>query len=383
MTILHLSFDVRPTPNHLPSVVRSLVDASRGSLGALIVSLRRVTSPLARRVRRVSDTELEIDHWGLPFGILMRRNLQKVARTILEAGARGLIDLSSVDAVHAHKLTFEGIAAAIVARQLGRPLVVSLRGTDPAVLRFRPDLRPLARAILKQSSVVYYIAPSIRDAIRRRVGSAFYESTVAGKLVFLPNGVPVPSPLTTMDGFVPGRMMTVFRMESMKAVRNKNVRRLFRALSLVRDPQIRLCVVGDGPCRPVVERWARRRGVGGRVDFVGFVANRDMGARYRKAEAFLLPSLSETFGLVYAEALLHGTPVLYAASTGFDGMFDDVGVAVNPRSVRSIAEGIRTIHAQNAGYREAICRLADTGAFEVLGPGYSPRVYPASLEKVQ
>ena len=383
MTILHLSFDVRPTANRLPSAVRDLIDASRDSLDAVIVSLRRVASPLRRRVRRVSATELEIDHWGLPFGILMRWNLRGVARTILEAGARGLIDLSSIDAVHAHKLTFEGICGAIVARRLRRPLVVSLRSTDPGILRFRPDLRPLMRAILGQSSLVYYIAPSIRDAIRARIGKAFFDNRVAEKLVFLPNSVPFTPP--RQDAVRPreGRMLTVLKMHTMKAVRNKNVRRLLGALSQLRDPTLRLDIIGDGPCRPAVQRWARRYGVAGRVTFVGFVDNRDLGAHYAGAEAFLLPSISETFGLVYAEALLHGTPLLYAAFTGFDGMFENVGVAVDPRSICSIAAGINEVHSRNSEYRAAIQRLRDEGAFGMFSPAHSPAVYRESLQGIR
>ncbi len=381
-TVLHISFDIRQTAQRLPSAVGDLIAASRSGLGAVTVSLHRVVSPLRRRVERISDTELEIDHWGLPFGILMRRNLTSAGRMILEAGSRGLVDLPSVDVVHAHKLTFEGICGAIVARQLGRPLVVSLRGTDPDILRFRPDLRPLMRAILLQSSVVYYIAPSVRDAIRARIGKAFFDSHVAGKLVFLPNSVPLAQPRRDAAQPREGRMLTVLKLQNMKAVRNKNIRRLLRALSQLRDPTLRLDIIGDGPCRPAVQRWARRYRVADRVTFVGFVDNRDLGAHYAGAEAFLLPSLSETFGLVYAEALLHGTPLLYAASTGFDGMFENVGVAVDPRSIRSIAAGINEVHSRNAEYRTTIRRLRDEGAFGMFSPAHSPTVYCESLQRI-
>ncbi len=383
MKILHLSFDIRPTPNRLPSAVRDLVDASRDSLDAMVVSLRRVASPLKRRVEPVSAAELEIDHWGLPFGILMRWNLSRVARRILEAGARSLIDLSSIDVVHAHKLTFEGICGAIVARRLCRPLVVSLRGTDPGILRFRPDLRPLMRAILKQCSIVYYITPSIRDAVRARIGKAFFDNHVAGKLVYLPNSVPLATSLRDTVKPREGRLLTVLKMPTMKAVRNKNIRRLLKALSQLRDPTLRLDIIGDGPCRPAVQRWARRYGVAERVTLVGFVDNQDLNAHYASAEAFLLPSISETFGLVYAEALLHGTPLLYAASTGFDGMFENVGVAVDPRSIHSIAAGISEVHSRNAEYRTAIRRLRDEGAFGVFNPAHSPAVYRESLQRIR
>ena len=66
-----------------------------------------------------------------------------------------------------------------------------------------------------------------------------------------------------------------------------------------------------------------------------------------RLRAFVMPSFSETFGMVYAEALLNGTPILYSKDTGFDGLFDNVGVVVDPHSLVSIGEGLRKIVQKN------------------------------------
>lgn len=306
---------------------------------------------------------------------MMRRNLRRVSRTVLAAAAQGTLDLRSIDIVHAHKLTFEGITGSAIARELGRPFVVSMRATDAIVLRYRWDLRPLVRGILRQCVAIFYVAPYIKSEMRRYLGSSFYEAHVAGKLVFLPNSVPRPTARHRKVQARAGSMLTILRMDAIKDVRNKNIKRLLKALSGLKESDVRLDIIGDGPCRPVMEAWARKYGVEHRVAFLGFIPNDELGIHYATAQAFLLPSISETFGLVFAEALINGTPLLYSASTGFDGMFENVGVAVDARSVRSIASGIRELLVHNQEYRSNIQRLMDAGAFDIFEPKYSQRVY--------
>ena len=58
-----------------------------------------------------------------------------------------------------------------------------------------------------------------------------------------------------------------------------------------------------------------------------------------------MPSFKESFGLVYAEALSQGLPVIYTKNEGFDGNFDDayVGCSVNPHSIEDIMKKCETV----------------------------------------
>jgi glycosyltransferase involved in cell wall biosynthesis len=60
-----------------------------------------------------------------------------------------------------------------------------------------------------------------------------------------------------------------------------------------------------------------------------------------------MPSVTETFGLVYPEAMSQGLPVIYTSGQGFDGQFQDgqVGFAVNCYDAEEIAEKIIKIVA--------------------------------------
>ena len=66
---------------------------------------------------------------------------------------------------------------------------------------------------------------------------------------------------------------------------------------------------------------------------------------YRKSDIFVMPSHKETFGLVYAEAMTQGLPVIYTKGQGFDGQFEEglVGYHVNDNDYMSIVEKIEKI----------------------------------------
>ena len=66
---------------------------------------------------------------------------------------------------------------------------------------------------------------------------------------------------------------------------------------------------------------------------------------YRNSDIFVMPSFTESFGLVYAEAMSQGIPVIYTKDQGFDGNFLDgeVGYSVNSNDSTSVAEGIKKV----------------------------------------
>jgi len=68
-------------------------------------------------------------------------------------------------------------------------------------------------------------------------------------------------------------------------------------------------------------------------------------AHYRTQHVLVVPSFHETFGMVYAEALSQGVPVVYSRGEGFDGQFADgeVGFACDPRQPSSIASAIERV----------------------------------------
>lgn len=94
--------------------------------------------------------------------------------------------------------------------------------------------------------------------------------------------------------------------------KEKNVEMLLRALAIARNSHLRLAIAGDGPVREELERLAHELHVSGSTRFLGFVERERLPDLYGSCDAFLMPSTTETQGLVLAEALAAGADVIAA-----------------------------------------------------------------------
>lgn len=101
-----------------------------------------------------------------------------------------------------------------------------------------------------------------------------------------------------------------------RLIPKKGVHILIDALAGLRPKaQPDLVIVGDGPERNRLRAMAKQLGVEASVRFTGFVAPSDLSQWYVAADAFALPS-AETWGVVVAEALAAGTPVIVSDEVG-------------------------------------------------------------------
>lgn len=97
-----------------------------------------------------------------------------------------------------------------------------------------------------------------------------------------------------------------------RLAKEKNVDTLLGALAIARDSHLKLAIAGDGPVREELERLARELDVIDRTRFLGFVERDRLPDLYVSCDAFLMPSTTETQGLVLAEALAAGAHIVAA-----------------------------------------------------------------------
>jgi len=126
----------------------------------------------------------------------------------------------------------------------------------------------------------------------------------------------------------------------------KGVEIAVQALAQVADRSCRLLVIG-GPSGPhgeeevrVVHRLVERLGLGGRVLFMPPQRHEALSTFYRAADVCVVPSMSESFGLVALEAAACGTPVVASAVGGLTSLVEEgvSGYLVEPRDVDGFAQ---------------------------------------------
>lgn len=381
--ILHITYDLRDRLNKdKTTAVKNLIDISKTSGNAIIIDLVRVPLFSEEKIERVSENHLQINSFGLPYGIFLKKSLDRVLNHINNSIRSGKINLSNINMVHAHKLTFEGYIGYKIAKKYSLPLILTLRQTDSRVIKNKPNLLSLYKDILQYSSIIFYLNPfSILD-LKSKVGVKFYESFIREKLYLLPNIIDLNVEINTENLFNPYELLTILRMNK-ESVKRKNIKRLLIALSSLKEERIKLNIIGDGDYRYKVESWVNKYGLRNNINFLGQVPNSKIQSYYSKSGGFILPSLSESFGMVYAEALICGTPILYSKNRlGFDGFFDGVGTAVNALSIDSIKQGIKDIIRNNSSYRTRIAQLNKENAFSIFSKSYIEQKYLTTISKI-
>ena len=120
-----------------------------------------------------------------------------------------------------------------------------------------------------------------------------------------------------------------------------------------RVPAAQLWIVGEGDDAERMQSLARERGVADAVRFLGRVSDAELGALYRRASVFAMPSRQEGFGLVYAEAMWHGLPCIGSTADAAGQVIEDgkTGLLVPYADARASAEAVAALLAEPARAR--------------------------------
>lgn len=341
-TVLHLAIDYDNPHRGRPTEAIKLFIRSLDAFENVIVSLRRVANPLAARVseRRTEDGALLLDYayFGLPGGIGLAPSMALVAWTVERIlKKKGIVPA----VVHAHKLTFEGISAWLLARSYKARLVASIRGeVEHKIFRYKPLYRLLYQRICDDCHRVYFVSAWFIDEYTKYIGQP------PRPLRLLPNVVGNATP------DIPYRAPnhSYVSVLNLNDWRRKGLGLLLGAIAALRDKGIRieLAVIGSGEERRRTEVLALvgQLGIADRVTFLGRLPNAEVLATIGRYRALLLPSRNETFGMVYAEALFAGIPVMMNQGSAIDGYINDLDVAVfvyRP-TVEDVTAAILDIH---------------------------------------
>lgn len=134
----------------------------------------------------------------------------------------------------------------------------------------------------------------------------------------------------------------------------KNLIRLIKAFSMLPFRNMDLVIAGKlGWLYEGILAAPRRFGVENRVKFIGRVEDMDLPALYKGARIFVLPSITEGFGLPILEAQAAGVPVVASKGGAIPEIAGTGAILVNPLSAESIKKGL-LLALTNSGIRRRI-----------------------------
>ena len=272
-------------------------------------------------VHQVAGLDLEVVEARTPRDALPGSRVAGAAAYALGERYRDLDrHLAGADVVHAAEIgTWFAAQAAELRARIGFALALTVWET----IAWRSTYRwPRERSYRKR---VLAAADRFLPATERARDALLLEGVAPERITVCPPGIdldhfasaPRPSPPPAKH-----RILSAGRLVWEKG--HQDVLRAFAALRRVltgtAHTDVELLVVGDGPERKRLERYARELGIADRVEFRPTVPYEAMPALYASASALVLASLptrgwEEQFGMVLVEALAAGTPVI-ACSTG-------------------------------------------------------------------
>lgn len=245
------------------------------------------------------------------------------------------------DAIDAHYFYPDGVAAALIARDLDRPVVITARGTD---INLIPQHEGPRRQIQWAAAQAHRIV-TVCEALRQ---SVIELGVPAEKVVTLRNGVDLKTfhPLLDRDaarrdvGFDRPTLLSVGGLIPRKA--NDLTIAAMREL-----PEYDFVLIGEGPEREALEAQARELGVSNRVRFLGRIAHTDLARYYGAADAMVLASSREGWANVLLESMACGTPVVASDVWGTPEVVaaPEAGVLMPERTASGIVAAVRRLFA--------------------------------------
>lgn len=262
----------------------------------------------------------------------------------IQNALEGSLRIGDFDLLHAYTLFTDGNSAYELWKKYGIDYVVAVRSTDVnSFFKWRPHLIKRGLRIMMHAKAVFFLSKSYKQQVLKKYVPRSYQNLIDNKSYVIPNGIDdfwIQNLNTENNRTIhdPLRLIYVGTL-----IARKNIPKIQEAMNILRKKgqASSLLVVGKminksvfrQVCKDLNTTYSPPKQKNALVDI------------YRNGDIFIMPSFAETFGLVYAEAISQGLPVVYSAGEGFDKQFDEgeVGFHADPHSAESVADAIEKI----------------------------------------
>ncbi len=250
--------------------------------------------------------------------------------------------------IDAHYYYPDGVAAAWLARRLGKTLTITARGTDLNLIPQYALPRRMLQWAARQAQASIGVCGALVDVLRSW-------GLPPEKLHVLRNGVDLQrfhrcpdEGLRARAGLKAGEGPLLLSVGHL--IERKGHHLVIEALAELRatHPHARLVIIGEGDERAALEALIQRLGLQGRVLLTGSLPQSELPGWYSSADALVLASSREGWANVLLESMACGTPVVATNIWGTPEVVarPEAGLLVNGRSGAALASGLRELLAR-------------------------------------
>ncbi len=247
------------------------------------------------------------------------------------ASVKRLHEQHRFDCIDAHYVFPDGLAAVLIGRSLGVPVVVTARGSDIHTFRDFATIRPQIRWVLRNAAAVVAVSNSLATMMRE-LEPALHDvhvigNGVDGRCFFREDRLAARVKL----GLDPQDKVVV-SVAALKPVKGPDL--LVRAASLLKQnfAHCKVLFAGAGPELDTLQRLAKQLDCADVCRFVGPVPNEQLRTYFSAADVSCLASREEGWPNVILESLACGTPVVATRVGAAPQLLADpeLGIIVDP-----------------------------------------------------
>jgi len=358
--IVHVSADFPDCLGANKTHAISSLIAATPEFDHFVYSINRVPTWNGIESVQYSDNGIAVAYGAPSKGLFLRSRMEALGDWVIDdIRLRG----RRVDVIHAHKLTMEGIAGHRIADAMHVPFICSVQAdTDIKIMRARPDLRACFRHIWNTADYVVPFSPRARTEMTASLGER------SGSISLLPC-ITDQDEMLAAPPVANSHFVSIFHFSSYV---RKNAKGLIQAIEIAsrEHPSIELDIFGTGTpedlraMRALLKSPAARE----RVHLRGPLPRETVQRQIQKYVAFVMPTRRESYGMVYAESLLAGVPILQSKGWGIHGLFadGDVGYSCDPGSIEDIKDGLLHLLKNEAALKRGIAKRQRAGEFNIL-----------------
>jgi len=235
------------------------------------------------------------------------------------------------DIIHAHVYS-AGVLAILLGKRYKIPVVISEHWSG-FIRRTLKKIHILkARFAMNKANIILPVSNHLQDAIK--------SYGIKNKFKVIPNPINTTTFRPPSRPKVDGKKNILFVGA---IVPIKGIVVLLRALAQLKEKRqdFVLDIVGDGPNRKEYEDLSKESGLEHLVKFYGFKTKEEVADFMKNCDFLVQPSLYETFGITYCEAMACGKPVVASQLPSLqEKITEDRGVLVPPKDADALADAI-------------------------------------------
>jgi glycosyltransferase involved in cell wall biosynthesis len=213
------------------------------------------------------------------------------------------------DVIHAHDwMTYP--AGLAVAKFSGKPLIVHVHSLeyDRTGISPDPDIHAIERSGVREANIAIAVSNYTKKIVHSQ------HNVPLKKIAVVHNGVYAKEVIQNYKGDRPRKTVLFLGRITFQKGPEYFVEAAARVITLM--PEVQFVMAGSGDMLPTIKRRVKDKGLSNNFVFPGFLKGHEVERMYSMADLYIMPSVSEPFGIAPLEAMSHDVPVIISKQSG-------------------------------------------------------------------